>query len=52
MVDVVYEFKKFSQFVTFSVLNFTHASLAEQIALCCVGFGFVMVLLSVILFMF
>ncbi len=52
MVDVVYEFKKFSQFVTFRIMNFTHASLAEQIALCCAGLGFLMVLLAVILFLF
>lgn len=52
MADIVYEFKKFSQFVTFRILNFTHVSLMDQIALCCVGLGFVMVLLAVILFLF
>jgi len=52
MVDVVYEFKKFSQFVTFRLLNFKQVSLGDQIALCCVGLGLLMVVVSVILFLF
>ena len=52
MVDTVYEFRKFSQFVSFRILNFTHIPLAEQIALCCAGLGFLLVLISVILFLF
>ncbi len=52
MADVVYEFKKFSQFVTFRLMNFKQISLAQQVALCCAGLGFVMVLLAVILFLF
>ena len=52
MVDVVYELKKFADFVAFRVVNFTQVSLAQQIALVCVGLGFFLVLLSVILFIF
>ena len=52
MVDVVYELKKFSDFVIFRIVNFTQISLAEQLALVCAGLGFLLVLLSVILFLF
>ena len=39
MVDVVAEFKHFSEYFIFRIVNFTHVSLAEQIAVCCVAFA-------------
>ncbi|MBI4152686.1 hypothetical protein HY495_03170 [Candidatus Woesearchaeota archaeon] len=51
MVDVIAEFKHFSEFVIFRVLNFTHVALAEQIAVSSVGLGILLVLISLILFL-
>ncbi|MBI2102219.1 hypothetical protein HYT55_00125 [Candidatus Woesearchaeota archaeon] len=51
MVDVVAEFKHFSEYFIFRIVNFTHVSLAEQIAVSCVGLGVVLVLISLILFL-
>lgn len=51
MVDVVAEFKHFSEYVMFRVRNFTHVSLADQVALSCVGLGILLVLMSLFLFL-
>lgn len=52
MVDVIYEFKKFSEFVAFKLMNFTHISIADQIVVSCIGLGLLLLLISIVLFMF
>lgn len=52
MVDVIAEFKHFSEFVMFRFVNFTHVSLAEKIAVSCVGLGVLLIFVSIVLFLF